>query len=46
MADLDGRIALLRDMRRTLAHLADACDGDHRPDCPIIDGLAGVPVHH
>jgi MerR family copper efflux transcriptional regulator len=30
-------------MRRTLATLADACDGDDRPDCPIIDELAG---HH
>ena len=22
-----------------LAHLVDACKGDHRPDCPIIDSL-------
>ncbi|HBR97636.1 MAG TPA: Cu(I)-responsive transcriptional regulator, partial [Gammaproteobacteria bacterium] len=25
-----------------LATLADACQGDDRPDCPIIDDLAGI----
>lgn len=43
---LDQKIALLNEMRATLAHLADACDGDHRPDCPIIDSLAGAGDHH
>lgn len=38
---LDQRIAELRRMRATLATLAHACHGDHRPDCPILDGLAG-----
>jgi hypothetical protein len=28
-------------MRRTLVDLAEHCHGDHRPDCPIIDDLAG-----
>ncbi|MGV3491688.1 MAG: Cu(I)-responsive transcriptional regulator [Devosia sp.] len=41
IAELDGKIRLLGEMRATLATLADACDGDHRPDCPIIEGLAG-----
>jgi MerR family copper efflux transcriptional regulator len=41
IAELDRKIALLGEMRRTLAGLAEACDGDHRPDCPIIEGLAG-----
>lgn len=45
IAELDGKIALLRDMRGTLATLADACDGDHRPDCPIIESLAGATPH-
>jgi len=31
-------------MRRTLAHLVDCCAGDGRPDCPILDNLAAVPV--
>lgn len=42
IAQLDSKIALLNEMRGTLAHLANACDGDHRPDCPIIDSLAGT----
>lgn len=41
IVELDGKIRLLAEMRDTLANLAHACDGDDRPDCPIIDGLAG-----
>ena len=41
IAELDNRIAALKGMRRTLAHLAERCDGDDRPDCPIIEDLAG-----
>lgn len=39
--DLNGRIAVLQEMRDTLAELASSCDGDHRPNCPIIDELEG-----
>jgi len=39
--DLERRIAELQAMRRTLAHLAHHCHGDKRPDCPILDDLAG-----
>lgn len=48
IAELDRRIALLGEMRATLAHLAHCCDGDDRPDCPIIESLAGAahPAHH
>jgi hypothetical protein len=28
-------------MRGTLADLAQHCHGDHRPDCPILEDLAG-----
>jgi Cu(I)-responsive transcriptional regulator len=42
--DLDARIAALQGMRRTLVHLAGACHGDERPDCPILEGLAGRPL--
>lgn len=46
IADLDARIDRLRDMRDTLQTLATACDGDARPDCPIIRGLSGeTPMH-
>jgi MerR family transcriptional regulator, copper efflux regulator len=37
---LQEKIAELQAMSRTLEHLANHCHGDHRPQCPIIDGLA------
>ena len=40
MAELDRKIAELQAMRRTLEHLAKACHGDDRPDCPILEELA------
>ncbi|MGV8856815.1 MAG: Cu(I)-responsive transcriptional regulator [Devosia sp.] len=46
VAELDGKIALLREMRATLGALVAACDGNHRPDCPIIDGLEGRQLQH
>ena len=47
LKELNGKIALLGEMRDTLAHLAHCCDGDSRPDCPIIESLAGVaPIAH
>jgi Cu(I)-responsive transcriptional regulator len=45
--ELDAKIALLGEMRQTLAHLVHCCDGDNRPDCPIIESLAGAaPISH
>ncbi len=41
IADLETRIAGMRDMVATLHGLADHCAGNDRPDCPIIEGLAG-----
>ncbi len=46
IAELDRKIALMGEMRQTLATLAEACDGDHRPDCPIISTLAGGTGGH
>ena len=43
--ELDRKIAELQGMRRTLVDLAEHCHGDHRPDCPIIDDLAGEGGH-
>jgi MerR family transcriptional regulator, copper efflux regulator len=40
VAQLQQRIQELTEMRDTLAHLAQACSGDERPDCPILHGLA------
>ena len=42
IAEIEEKIAALDAMRRTLAHLADRCHGDDRPDCPILDDLAGA----
>ena len=39
--DLDQRIAEMQAMRRTLESLARHCQGNNRPDCPILDDLAG-----
>ncbi|MGV8995734.1 MAG: Cu(I)-responsive transcriptional regulator [Parvibaculaceae bacterium] len=40
IAEIDARIGELAAMRKTLATLARRCNGDARPDCPIIDGLS------
>ena len=29
-------------LRNALSHLIECCDGDQRPDCPILDDLAGL----
>ncbi len=38
-AELGHRIAELTAMRDALQDLADACHGDHRPECPILRDL-------
>ncbi|NBV19806.1 Cu(I)-responsive transcriptional regulator [Janthinobacterium sp.] len=45
VAELNKRIAELTEMRDTLAHLAQSCHGDDKPDCPILQslGLASEP---
>jgi MerR family gold-responsive transcriptional activator of gol and ges genes len=40
VAELDARIAEMQAMADTLRHLAQACAGDDRPDCPILRDLA------
>ena len=39
--DLAQRIDQLQAMQRTLQHLIHCCHGDERPECPILDDLAG-----
>jgi MerR family transcriptional regulator, copper efflux regulator len=41
LAEIERKLAELVGLRDMLRHLADHCNGDSRPDCPIIDGLAG-----
>jgi MerR family copper efflux transcriptional regulator len=40
VTELEARIAEMQAMRDALRELADACHGDHRPDCPILRDLA------
>ena len=40
--ELEQRIAAMQGMQRTLAHLVHCCHGDQRPDCPILEDLAGL----
>jgi MerR family copper efflux transcriptional regulator len=43
--EIEKKIDELTAMRATLAHLAETCHGDQRPDCPILDDLAGLTEH-
>jgi MerR family copper efflux transcriptional regulator len=45
ISDLETKIAELQGMVRTLRHLVHCCHGDDRPDCPILDDLAGSKGH-
>jgi len=40
VGEIRAKIAELEAMERMLAGLIDACRGDERPDCPILEGLA------
>lgn len=41
LEEIGRKIAELEAMRGTLTTLVESCHGDARPDCPILDGLAG-----
>jgi MerR family transcriptional regulator, copper efflux regulator len=41
LADIRRKLGELEAMERTLAGLVRACQGDERPDCPILEGLGG-----
>lgn len=41
LAIIDAKIADLSNMRETLSDLVECCNGDERPDCPILEELAG-----
>lgn len=38
---IEEKIAGLQGMHETLKHLVTCCAGDDRPDCPILEDLAG-----
>ena len=41
LARIDRKLAELESLRQALGRLVERCHGDERPDCPIIDDLAG-----
>ena len=41
VARIEAKMAELRSMRDAVVHLAERCHGDERPECPILDELAG-----
>jgi Cu(I)-responsive transcriptional regulator len=45
LRSLERRIAELQAMKSTLELLAHHCHGDERPDCPILDDMAGEPAN-
>lgn len=40
VAELERKMRELRDMTETLRHLAEHCQGNERPHCPIIEDLS------
>lgn len=43
LMELDRKIEEMQSMRKTLSHLVHCCQGDSRPDCPILEDLAASP---
>jgi Cu(I)-responsive transcriptional regulator len=41
LSDIDAKLADLSRLRATLTHFVSCCAGDDRPECPILDGIAG-----
>lgn len=42
LAEIETRLAELERLRDELRHLADACAGNQRPDCPILGAFAAA----
>ncbi|MCD2175430.1 Cu(I)-responsive transcriptional regulator [Rhizobium sp. C4] len=41
LTEIDAKIQALQSLKAALQPLVDCCHGDERPDCPILDDLAG-----
>ena len=39
--EIDQKISELKSLKETLSKLANNCHGNEKPDCPILDDLAG-----
>lgn len=40
IAEIDRKLEELKSLRHELGHLVHACNGDDRPDCPILNELS------
>lgn len=40
LEEIEDKISKLQEMRATLTRLVNACAGDDRPDCPILENFA------
>ena len=40
--EIDQKLNELSDLRKQLSHLAENCQGNGRPDCPILDELSRI----
>lgn len=45
IGEIDRKLSELQSLKVTLSALARDCHGDDKPDCPIIDDLAGRANH-
>lgn len=45
LAEIEAKIVDLQAMHATLTHFSEECAGDHRPDCPILEGLSTGSCH-
>ncbi|MDA9009440.1 Cu(I)-responsive transcriptional regulator [Alphaproteobacteria bacterium] len=45
IAEINRKVTELESLKLTLTALAKNCHGDDKPDCPIIDDLAGLGDH-
>jgi MerR family copper efflux transcriptional regulator len=46
VAEITAKIAAMRAVRDAVQELADKCDGDDRPECPILHDLEAAPAGH
>lgn len=44
VAEIEKKIKELKEMTETLRHLASNCQGDNRPDCPILMSLGSAAL--
>ncbi len=42
ISEIEDKITQLQSLKSTLGELVQHCHGDRRPDCPILDDLAGT----